>query len=274
MPKTNKEIEIQIEKAIDSLSDQSKPNISKTAREFAVPESRLRRRWKGGKSLFQRPPNGRKLTPAQEAALCEYIEHFNTVGASINRRQIAAAADSILQEGHHDSSEDPPKIGEHWLQRFLKRHPEYCTQRREAHDESVAQRWSNDYERVVHEHEICHQDISRISLELNQCGPTTQRLKEALEKLAKGAEAQAALAYQLQKEFDRTQAIQGAFRARYDTSRHADSTGIINSSRMKETERREHELSEKADQEKTRRKWKKVLIEIRKRGRAKKRSGK
>ncbi|EKV04814.1 hypothetical protein PDIG_86150 [Penicillium digitatum PHI26] len=65
MPKTNKEIEIEIEKAIDSLSNQSKPNIAKTAREFAVSESRLRRRWKGGKSPFQRQPNGRKLTPIQ-----------------------------------------------------------------------------------------------------------------------------------------------------------------------------------------------------------------
>ncbi|EKV20138.1 hypothetical protein PDIP_19170 [Penicillium digitatum Pd1] len=43
MPKTNKVIEIEIEKAIDSLSNQSKPNIAKTAREFAVSESRLRR---------------------------------------------------------------------------------------------------------------------------------------------------------------------------------------------------------------------------------------
>ncbi|KAJ5508252.1 hypothetical protein N7527_010395 [Penicillium freii] len=44
MPKSNKEIEIEIQKAIDSLSKQSKPNIAKTAREFAVNESRLRRR--------------------------------------------------------------------------------------------------------------------------------------------------------------------------------------------------------------------------------------
>ncbi|CAP96205.1 hypothetical protein PCH_Pc21g13080 [Penicillium rubens Wisconsin 54-1255] len=36
MPKTNREIEIEIEKAIKSLSNQSKPNITKTAREFAV----------------------------------------------------------------------------------------------------------------------------------------------------------------------------------------------------------------------------------------------
>ncbi|KAJ5457136.1 hypothetical protein N7530_012410 [Penicillium desertorum] len=44
MPKSNKEIEIQIQQVIDSLSEQSKPNIAKTAREFAVNKSRLRRR--------------------------------------------------------------------------------------------------------------------------------------------------------------------------------------------------------------------------------------
>jgi hypothetical protein len=37
MPKDNVEIEIRITKAMASLSAQSKPNIAKTAREFAVP---------------------------------------------------------------------------------------------------------------------------------------------------------------------------------------------------------------------------------------------
>ncbi|KAJ5807512.1 hypothetical protein N7447_010968 [Penicillium robsamsonii] len=45
MPKTNKDIEQQIQLALDSLSKQIKANISKTAREFAVPMHRLRRRW-------------------------------------------------------------------------------------------------------------------------------------------------------------------------------------------------------------------------------------
>lgn len=44
MPKANKDIEDQLRKALDSLSEQSKPNIAKTAREFAVPVNRLRHR--------------------------------------------------------------------------------------------------------------------------------------------------------------------------------------------------------------------------------------
>ncbi|KAJ5508326.1 hypothetical protein N7527_010469 [Penicillium freii] len=162
MPKCNTFIETQLEKALDHLSEQSKPNISKTAREFAVPEGRLRRRWKGGKSLFQRQPNGRKLSSVQEQALCDYIEYFDTVGASINRRQIAIAANSILEEDHYDETEPPPQIGDHWLKRFLKRHPEYYVRRRRALDversaaldKSVVERWFQDYQRVVTEHGI------------------------------------------------------------------------------------------------------------------------
>jgi hypothetical protein len=109
---TNQDIEAQIINAMESLSQQKIPNIAKTAREFAVPDGRLRRRWHGGKSLFQRPPNGRKLNTAQERALCGYTDYFDEVGASINRGQIGIAANSILEEAHSDASTKPPTIGE------------------------------------------------------------------------------------------------------------------------------------------------------------------
>ncbi|KAJ5696047.1 hypothetical protein N7536_006459 [Penicillium majusculum] len=134
---------------MDSLSEQSKPNIAKTTRGFAVPVYRLRRRWKGGKSLFQRQPNGRKLSSVQEKALYEYIDYFNAVG------------------DYHNDTELPLQIGDHWLQRFLKRNPDYYVRRRRALDikrsaalnKSVVQRWFEDYKRIVTEHGIYYQDI-------------------------------------------------------------------------------------------------------------------
>lgn len=167
MPKTNKDIEEQLQLALDSLSEQTKPNISKTAQEFAVPMHQLRRRWQGGKSLFQRQPNGRKLNPIQEQALCDYIDYFDAVGASINCRQIAIAADSILEEDHTDSTTPPPQISDHWLKHFLKHNPKYYVRRRRALDverasaldKTVVERWFQDYQHVVTEHGICHQDI-------------------------------------------------------------------------------------------------------------------
>lgn len=65
MLKNNKVIENPLFRALESLAEQSKPNIARTAREFAVPVNRLRHRWKGGKSRFQRLPNGTKLNAAQ-----------------------------------------------------------------------------------------------------------------------------------------------------------------------------------------------------------------
>lgn len=72
--------------------------------------------------------------------------------------------------------------------------------------------------------------IRRISSRLSQYDPTIQRFKDGLEKLIKGAKAQAVLALQLQREFDRTQAIIGARHARYNNyRRHIQITGIISS---------------------------------------------
>jgi hypothetical protein len=95
------------------LSDQSNPDfakIAKTAREYAVPVGGLRRRWNGSKSLFQRQPNGRKLSIAQEAALSSYIYYFDKAGASVNWSQIATASNSILAEAHTDIITKLPQL--------------------------------------------------------------------------------------------------------------------------------------------------------------------
>ncbi|KAJ5507733.1 hypothetical protein N7527_009876 [Penicillium freii] len=122
--------------------------------------------------------------------------------------------------------------------------------------------WSRTiYVMIIHPGRIRHQLPRKIpslapqkqlkNLRLNQYDPTTQRFKEGLAKLAKGAR-----------------------HARYKASRrYIQITGIINANQCKEIKRKEYKLTEKADQEKTRRKWKKVLVEIRKHGRAKKRRG-
>jgi hypothetical protein len=114
--------------------------------------------------------------------------------------------------------------------------------------------------------------VRRISDRIRQYDRNSNRFQVALDKLVKGAEAQATLAYELQREFDRTEAIMATRHARYNISRQTMRiTGIISSDSVKEMKRKEYKRSEKADQEKWKRKFKKVLVEIRKLGRAKKR---
>jgi hypothetical protein len=167
MPKDNAKIEKQVAKAMDPLSQQSKPNIAKTAREFNVPEGRLRYRWNGGKSLFQRQPNGRKLSSAQESALFQSIDYFDKAGAAINQSQITVAANSILEEAHTDPAIPPPKVGDHWTHQFLKRNPQYYRRRRRAldiersreMDKGVVEKWFEEYTRIVEENGILPGDI-------------------------------------------------------------------------------------------------------------------
>jgi hypothetical protein len=145
MPHTNKEIEELIEKALEKLHHQSRPNISKVAREFDVPYQRLRSRYQGKKSLFEREPNGRKLDPAQEKALCSWIDYNDSLGLPVKRTQIVSAATSILKLANPSS----PPLSEKWLKRFLQRHPKYHIRRRKsldierlhAHDKSSIQEW-------------------------------------------------------------------------------------------------------------------------------------
>jgi hypothetical protein len=163
MPQTNREIEERIIEAICALSDQSRPNISTAAREFDVPYQRLYARWKGRKSLFERESNGRRLDPVQESALCRWINYNDELGLPLKRPQIIAAATTILKL----SDPSTPPLGEKWLKRWFKRHPEYRVRRRRAldierlraQDKSMVRKWFTNYEEAIRKYGILPEDL-------------------------------------------------------------------------------------------------------------------
>lgn len=76
---------------------------------------------------------------------------------------------------------------------------------------------------------------------MKQYDASSTRFQQALDKLVKGAEMQASLALELQREFDRTEAIMGTRHARYNTSRrNIRMTGIVSSDQVKEMKRKEY----------------------------------
>lgn len=96
-------------------------------------------------------------------------------------------------------------------------------------------------------------------------------LQTGLGKLRKRAETTMTLASELPRRFDATQAAAAARPTRRNASRRQTRiTDIIYSSQVKEMKREEYRSGEEADQKRQRRKWKKVLVEIRKYGRAQK----
>jgi transposase-like protein len=82
MPESYAEIEDRIEQACEKLYQCPNPNISAVAREFQVLQARLKARRNRRQSKQQRPAVNRKLTDAQELAVCLYLDRLDSIRTS------------------------------------------------------------------------------------------------------------------------------------------------------------------------------------------------
>jgi hypothetical protein len=80
MPVTYHEIEDRIIQAVEHVADFPDANIAKTARDFDVPYNRLRYRLKIGNSRISAGGQNKKLSPAQELALCHFLDRLDATG--------------------------------------------------------------------------------------------------------------------------------------------------------------------------------------------------
>ena len=70
MPDTYRDVEERILEAVEDLEHQDKPNIASTARDFDVPEQRLRKRYQGRASKIEVERQNKALSEAEELAVC------------------------------------------------------------------------------------------------------------------------------------------------------------------------------------------------------------
>ncbi len=120
MPDSYDQIEARIQAAIASILPNKTPNIAKLARDFTVPESRLRARYKGRKDRSNCGGAGRSLTDDQELALCHIIDREEDAGTYLRCWQLQSRANWILALDHpSDSPDPPPTVGRCWPSRFL-----------------------------------------------------------------------------------------------------------------------------------------------------------
>jgi hypothetical protein len=66
MPDTYRDLKERILKAVEDLQHQDKPNIASTARDFDVPEQRLRKRYQGQASKIDVGGQNKTLNKAEE----------------------------------------------------------------------------------------------------------------------------------------------------------------------------------------------------------------
>lgn len=166
MPDTYHDIESRITDAIIELDIRENPNVAAVARQFEVPATRLRSRWKGRKSKTERGGHNKALSEAQESAICQYLENLNGGGPKARYKQLEQAANALLRKGHTGGGK-PPTVGGHWAARFLQRHPQYVAQkqkplfeeRKNALKPETFQTHFEDYRITKTEKEIHDEDI-------------------------------------------------------------------------------------------------------------------
>ena len=112
-------------KALEAIEQQESPNIATVAQQFWCPEQRLRARWKGRLPCTAREPTNRKLSSAQELAICQYLDRLDQIGIAARENMLPSAANAFLCRTHSDPNTPPTVIGQHWASRFLKRHPQF-----------------------------------------------------------------------------------------------------------------------------------------------------
>ena len=111
MPDSYDEIEARIQAAIASIPPDRKPNIAKLARDFAVPESRLRARYNGRMTRSNCGGKNQVLTKDQEMALGNIIQHEEIDETYMRHWQLQSRANWILAQDHSPDSESSTTVG-------------------------------------------------------------------------------------------------------------------------------------------------------------------
>ncbi|KJZ70664.1 hypothetical protein HIM_09937 [Hirsutella minnesotensis 3608] len=160
-------LEARVQRAKEYLDKNPDAKVATTAREFEVPRGRLRSRLQGRSSLTDRRPTNTKLSKPEEDALCRYVDRLDSVNLAVRREFIVDAANRILRERSGKASQsDPPVVGIHWIDRFVKRHKyrlmsqkQLELNRQVAEDIPTVVEWFNKLRSVLQSEGIAEDDI-------------------------------------------------------------------------------------------------------------------
>ena len=133
-----------------------------------VPYASLRRRVQGVPSRLQQKPVNYTPNKHQEMALQNWIHQLDKSGCPPTAQQVEKCANSFLERSHSDPQTPPPKVGQNWAYRFIRRLPsEYKLQKQKpidpkrmnAEDIGVVEHWYDLFHTAIHRHQIQPGDI-------------------------------------------------------------------------------------------------------------------
>ena len=163
-------IETQIQHAIESLHSGKNTSIRAAAKQFSVPESRLRYRYNGRLSKSARPGTNKKLSDSQDLALVQYIDQLDRSGGQKLPRQMLATAANRLLAQNHTGKAPPPTVSANWAKRWLSRHPDIkirkqkplAAERKETHSSEEIQSHFRRFKEAREKYGVLDEDIYNV----------------------------------------------------------------------------------------------------------------
>jgi Tc5 transposase DNA-binding domain/helix-turn-helix, Psq domain len=98
-------------------------SLRAAARSYDVSYKTLTRRHKGTPSRADFTSTQLELTQTEETTLLQWILSMDIRGILPTQALICEMAEILLAERVQDALVIPPKIGQHWVYCFIKRHP-------------------------------------------------------------------------------------------------------------------------------------------------------
>jgi hypothetical protein len=140
-------------------------SIRRTAAIYNISYERLRRRHLGIQSRSTFNASKRKLTPAEEETLIQWILSMDKRGFPLRPATVTEKANLLISNRGSEPIEQ--HVGERWIYGFLNRHPEvktrfsrrYDYQRAKCEDPKVIQPWFETLIQTVLEYGILDDDI-------------------------------------------------------------------------------------------------------------------
>lgn len=202
-------VEARIVEAIDSVAGREKFTVAKLAKEFDVPEQRLRNRLKGTPSKMGRVSGNRKLSEAQELGLRLFLDRVGKQGSCVPQPTIRNAANVILSRWH-EGDDPPPVVGPSWVHRFLERRPEYAVPKQKVKEGDEVEEADNMDDADDDADEPQRPVTPAEQTDMNNSVPMAPSLRYRLEKLMKGSLAQATAGVIFEAELERAKAAEPA----------------------------------------------------------------
>ena len=131
-----------------------------------MPETTLRRRLQGTTSRQQKTSNCQKLSATEESTLTAWILDMDKRGLPLQIPTVSRLA-QLLLSARLSMPTQAITIGGHWVNRFVKHHPElnlkyarkYDYQRAECEDPKIIRAWFTRVRETIEKNRIVKEDI-------------------------------------------------------------------------------------------------------------------